>query len=84
MRRAHLGDAAGQLVGMNLHADDLADVVARPPAAIADAADVQLAARRDGTDQRPQKAALRILRRNAERIRGALEGVADALERHAD
>src|SRR6185437_9469520 len=84
VRRPHFGDAARKLIGMDLHADNFADVVAGPPTTIADAADVQLAARRHAANQRTQEAALRIVRRNAQRIRRTLEGVADTLERHAD
>src|SRR5206468_2502178 len=56
----------------------------RPPTAVADTADGELAARRYLTDQRPQKPASRILGRDAQRIRGSLEGVADPLQRQAD
>src|SRR5581483_12514130 len=34
-RRAHLGDAARQLIGFDANTNDLADIIARPPAAVA-------------------------------------------------
>ena len=71
-------------VGIDANANDLPDVIAGPPAAVVQTADVQLATRRHATDHRPEKPALRIGGRDAQRIRGALERVADALQRHAD
>ena len=84
-RGADFGDAAGELFRLDLDLHDLADVVARAPAAIADFADVQLARRRlDRADDRSEQALFDIVGRNAQRIGAALIRVADFLQRHAD